>query len=85
MFMVDIAVPRDIEPEVETLEDVYLYTVDDLQEVIQGNLRARQSAADVAQVIIDQEADGWSRPAADLWRWWIPFAPFAIVSRKIRR
>ena len=66
MFMVDIAVPRDIEPEVETLEDVYLYTVDDLQEVIQGNLRARQSAADVAQVIIDQEADGWSRQQRSL-------------------
>ena len=66
MFMVDIAVPRDIEPEVETLEDVYLYTVDDLQEVIQGNLRARQSAADVAQVIIDQEADSWSRQQRSL-------------------
>ncbi|MDB4260133.1 glutamyl-tRNA reductase [Porticoccaceae bacterium] len=66
MFMVDIAVPRDIEPEVETLEDVYIYTVDDLQEVIQGNLRARQSAADVAQVIIDQEADGWSRQQRSL-------------------
>jgi glutamyl-tRNA reductase len=66
MFMVDIAVPRDIEPEVETLDDVYLYTVDDLQEVIQGNLRARQTAADVAQVIIDQEADGWSRQQRSL-------------------
>jgi glutamyl-tRNA reductase len=66
MFMGDIAVPRDIEPEVETLDDVYLYTVDDLQEVIQGNLRARQTAADVAQVIIDQEADGWSRQQRSL-------------------
>ena len=66
MFMVDIAVPRDIEPEVETLDDVYLYTVDDLQEVIQGNLRARQTAADVAQVIIDQEADSWSRQQRSL-------------------
>ena len=66
MFMVDIAVPRDIEPEVETLDDIYLYTVDDLQEVIQGNLRARQTAADVAQVIIDQEADNWSRQQRSL-------------------
>jgi glutamyl-tRNA reductase len=66
MFMVDIAVPRDIEPEVETLDDIYLYTVDDLQEVIQGNLRARQTAADVAQVIIDQEADSWSRQQRSL-------------------
>ena len=37
IFMVDIAVPRDIEPEVEELEDVYLYTVDDLHEVIENN------------------------------------------------
>jgi glutamyl-tRNA reductase len=66
IFMVDIAVPRDIEPEVEELEDVYLYTVDDLQEVIQDNLRARQSAADVAQEIIDQEAEDWSRQQRSL-------------------
>ena len=66
IFMVDIAVPRDIEPEVETLDDVYLYTVDDLQEVIQDNLRARQSAADLAQGIIDQEADSWSRQQRSL-------------------
>ncbi|MEZ5450793.1 MAG: hypothetical protein R3E89_18095 [Thiolinea sp.] len=38
MFMVDIAVPRDIEPEVGALDDVYLYTVDDLQSVIAENL-----------------------------------------------
>ena len=54
IFMVDIAVPRDIEPEVEELDDIYLYTVDDLEEVIQDNLRARQSAADMAQDIVDQ-------------------------------
>ena len=66
IFMVDIAMPRDIEPEVEMLDDVYLYTVDDLQEVIQDNVRARQSAADLAQGIIDQEADGWSRQQRSL-------------------
>ncbi len=53
MFMVDIAVPRDIEPEVSELQDVYLYTVDDLQEVIQDNLRSRQEAAEQALEIID--------------------------------
>jgi len=66
IFMVDIAVPRDIEPEVEELDDVYLYTVDDLQEVIQDNIRARQTAADVAQGIIDQEAEDWSRQQRSL-------------------
>ena len=42
IFMVDIAVPRDIEPEVNELEDVYLYTVDDLESTIEENRRARQ-------------------------------------------
>jgi glutamyl-tRNA reductase len=58
--------PIFIEPEVEALDDVYLYTVDDLQEVIQDNLRARQTAADVAQDIIDQEAQDWSRQQRSL-------------------
>ena len=53
--MVDIAVPRDIEPEVGNLEDIYLYTVDDLKEVIQDNLRSRQEAAEQAREIIQQQ------------------------------
>jgi glutamyl-tRNA reductase len=64
MFMVDIAVPRDIEAEVGELDDVYLYTVDDLDEVIQENLRSRQEAADQAVEIIDLHVDefmGWLR------------------------
>ncbi|MCK0154959.1 glutamyl-tRNA reductase [Alcanivorax sp. S6407] len=52
MFMVDIAVPRDIEPEVGNLDDVYLYTVDHLQEAIQENVRARQEAAEEAAELI---------------------------------
>ena len=55
MLMVDIAVPRDIEEQVGELEDVYLYTVDDLQEVIQDNLRSRQEAAEQAKEIIEQQ------------------------------
>ncbi len=53
IFMVDIAVPRDIEAEVATLSDVYLYTVDDLREVIQEGLKSRQEAALQAEEIID--------------------------------
>ena len=53
MFMVDIAVPRDIEAEVRELRDVYLYTVDDLEEVIQENLKSRQQAAEQAAEIIE--------------------------------
>ncbi|NOX76978.1 MAG: glutamyl-tRNA reductase [Gammaproteobacteria bacterium] len=55
MLMVDIAVPRDIEPEVSKLDDVYLYTVDDLQGIIQEGLRSRQEAAQQAEEIIDTE------------------------------
>ena len=55
IFIVDIAVPRDIEPEAGELEDVYLYTVDDLQDVIQENLRNRQQAAIQAEEIIDTQ------------------------------
>lgn len=54
IFMVDIAVPRDIEPEVGELADVYLYTVDDLQEVIQENMKSREMAAREAERIIDE-------------------------------
>ncbi len=53
MFMVDIAVPRDIEAEVDELDDVYLYTVDDLKDVVQGNMQSRVMAAHEAEKIID--------------------------------
>lgn len=53
MFMVDLAVPRDIEPEVAKLADIYLYTVDDLHEVIQENMESRLEAAREAEKIID--------------------------------
>ncbi len=53
MFMVDLAVPRDIEPEVKSLEDVYLYTVDDLATVVQTGQAQRQAAVSEAEVIID--------------------------------
>jgi len=53
MFMVDLAVPRDIEPEVKSLQDVYLYTVDDLANVVQTGQAHRQAAVAEAEVIID--------------------------------
>lgn len=54
VLMVDIAVPRDIEPEVGELDDIYLYTVDDLREVIDENKQSRERAANQAQIIIDE-------------------------------
>lgn len=53
MFMVDLAVPRDIEPEVKALGDVYLYTVDDLATVVQTAQANRQAAVAQAEAIID--------------------------------
>ena len=52
MFMVDIAVPRDIEPQVGDLDDVYLYSVDDLHEVVAENLKSRQGAAQAAEELV---------------------------------
>ncbi|MDD2769860.1 MAG: glutamyl-tRNA reductase [Methylococcus sp.] len=67
MFIVDLAVPRDIEPEVEQLQDVYLYTVDDLQHTVEENLKTRQEAAMQAEEIIDLEVEhflAWLRAQA---------------------
>ncbi|HKQ31145.1 MAG TPA: glutamyl-tRNA reductase, partial [Burkholderiales bacterium] len=55
MFMVDIAVPRDIEVEVGELDDIYLYTVDDLKNVVQENMESREAAAREAEQIIDSK------------------------------
>jgi len=60
MFMVDIAVPRDIEPQVEELADVYLYNVDDLADFIEDNVKARNIEANVAKVIVAEEVNSWS-------------------------
>jgi glutamyl-tRNA reductase len=64
IFMVDIAVPRDIEPEVGDLSDIYLYTVDDLHEVIEEGRQSREEAAEQAQEIIENQVEhymGWLR------------------------
>ena len=53
MFMIDLAVPRDIEPEVARLADVYLYTVDDLATLVQSNGERRQAAVEQAEAIIE--------------------------------
>jgi len=55
VFAVDIAVPRDIEPEVAKVQDVYLYTIDDLQKVIQEGQSSREAAAVDANRILDDE------------------------------
>ncbi|HET6604469.1 MAG TPA: glutamyl-tRNA reductase [Xanthomonadaceae bacterium] len=57
MFMLDLAVPRDIAPDVAGLEDLYLYTIDDLEEVIEENRRTRREAADQAEAIVELQAE----------------------------
>jgi glutamyl-tRNA reductase len=64
MFLVDIAVPRDIDPAVASIEDAYLYTIDDLREVIDENLRSRREAARDAEAMIELSVEhfmGWWR------------------------
>lgn len=63
MFMVDIAVPRDIEVQVDELDDVYLYTVDDLRAVIDESRKSREEAAKKAELII---AEGVAQYQAEM-------------------
>ena len=55
IFMIDLAVPRDIEAEVSELPDIYLYDIDTLQDVIKENMKVREDAAIEAKVIIDEQ------------------------------
>jgi len=59
IFMVDLAVPRDIEEQVDELEDVFLYTVDDLQGIIAKNLDNRRKAAVQAESIVKTQTDSF--------------------------
>ena len=66
MFMLDIAVPRDIEEQVGELDDVYLYTVDDLHAVIDENKKSRVAAADKAEEIIAEGVELYRRQQRSL-------------------
>ncbi len=59
IFMVDLAVPRDIEMEVGELDDVFLYTVDDLAQVVESGLESRQAAVVQAEAIITQQVESF--------------------------
>jgi glutamyl-tRNA reductase len=61
MFIVDIAVPRDVEPAVADLADVYLYTIDDLTDIIEENVRQRRAAAESAEALVDDGASQYVR------------------------
>jgi glutamyl-tRNA reductase len=61
MFLVDIAVPRDIDPDITSLKDVYLYTIDDLQQVVDENLQQRSEAAEQAQGDVEEAVAAFMR------------------------
>lgn len=61
MFFVDLAVPRDVEAEVGELDDAYLYTVDDLQQIVEKNLANRQDAAALADDMVEQQVQQFMR------------------------
>lgn len=61
LLLIDLAVPRDIEAEVNELSDVYLYSVDDLQSIVQQNEASREQAAGKAEALIDQEMKAVAR------------------------
>jgi len=56
LFMIDIAVPRDIDPKINEIDGVYLYDIDDLKEIVERNILARKSEAEKAEILVAQEA-----------------------------
>lgn len=76
VFMIDLAVPRDIDPRVGDLEDVYLYTLDDLRNVISTNLQARAEAAKQAEVLVEDYAGQFSR--------WLESRDAGVLIRELR-
>ena len=76
MFLVDIAVPRDIDPEVSKLRDVYLYTIDDLQQVVDENMEQRNAAALSATADVDESVAAFMR--------WLSGIRAARTLRRIR-
>ncbi len=65
MFIVDIAVPRDVEEQVGEMDNVYLYTIDDLQGIVDSNLKEREAELGHAHSIIEESIDEFSRAAAE--------------------
>ena len=62
MFLVDIAVPRDIDPRIADISGAYVYDIDDLQQVVEGNQQNRKREAEAAKVLLEEEAQvfsGW--------------------------
>lgn len=61
MFLIDIAVPRNIDPDVNSLDNVYLYDIDDLKEIVEANRSGREKEAEAAKMIVEEETEIFSR------------------------
>jgi glutamyl-tRNA reductase len=61
LFIIDIAVPRDVDPVVGKIDNVYLYNIDNLQEVVDENMKNRMEEAEKAETIIEEEVDNFSK------------------------
>lgn len=77
LFLIDIAVPRDVDPRVAKLDGVFLYDVDDLQQVAEENLRARRGEAEAAERIVRVEVDEFEN-----WRRSLELAPTIVALRE---
>jgi glutamyl-tRNA reductase len=76
VLMIDLAVPRDLDPAIAALEDVYLYTLDDLKTVIAGNMKQRENAAKQAEVLVEDQATQFER--------WLESRDAAVTIRRLR-
>jgi glutamyl-tRNA reductase len=76
LFCIDLAVPRDIDPRVESLGEVFLYNVDDLERVVSESLSSRKREADAAEVVVAEETQGWER-----WADGIQVTPVVVALR----
>lgn len=76
LFLIDIAVPRNIEPSVNALDGVYLYDIDDLSSIAAETLRERMAEAQLAERIVDEEAEAFAR-----WNESLQVAPTIVALR----
>ncbi len=77
VFIIDISVPRNVDPEINTLDNVYLYDIDDLQGVVDSNIHERQKEARMAEEIIEEEIETFTR-----WLSSLDSVPTVIALRK---
>jgi glutamyl-tRNA reductase len=76
VLMIDLAVPRDLDPAISSLEDVYLYTLDDLKAVIAGNMKVRENAAKQAEALVEDHATQFEH--------WLESRDASVTIRRLR-